>query len=142
MSKPVLVRPEALNDRPSGRGTVIGRFTGQLSRQVVILAAAQALFGTATVMVATVGALAGSQIAPVPQLATLPNSAVLLGTALMTIPASLWMGRVGRKPGFIAGALLGVLGGLIGALGLWLGSLWVLALGTFFIGTYQGFAQY
>jgi MFS family permease len=60
----------------------------------------------------------------------------------MTIPASLWMGRVGRKPGFIAGALLGVLGGLIGALGLWLGSLWVLALGTFFIGTYQGFAQY
>lgn len=128
-------------DASSGSG-FIGRIIGQLSRQVVLLAAAQALFQTAAVMVTTVGALAGSQIAPVPQLATLPNSAVLLGTALMTIPASLWMERVGRKPGFITGALLGVLGGLIGAVGLWLGSLWILAVGTFFIGTYQGFAQF
>jgi MFS family permease len=113
-----------------------------MPRQVVLLVSAQALFQTVTVMVATVGALAGSEIAPVPQLATLPNSAVLLGNALMTVPASLWMSRVGRKPGFITGAALGVLGGLIGAFGLWLGSLWVLALGTFFVGTYQAFAQY
>lgn len=108
----------------------------------MLLAAAQALFQTASIMVGTVGALAGSRIAPVPQLATLPNSAVILGTVLMTVPASLWMGRVGRKRGFITGALLGVLGGLIGALGLWLGSLVVLALGTFFVGAYQGFAQF
>ena len=143
MSKPLRVEPTSSRHSGAARGHgLLGRVTGQLSRQVVLLAAAQALFQTAAVMVATVGALAGSQIAPVPQLATLPNSAVLLGTALTTIPASMWMERVGRKPGFITGAMLGVLGGLIGAIGLWLGSLWILAVGTFFIGTYQGFAQF
>lgn len=115
---------------------------GAVPRQVVVLASSQALFQIATVMMATVGALAGSSVAPAPELATVPNSAVVLGTALMTVPASMWMERVGRKPGFIAGALLGVLGGLIGAIGLWVGSLWILALGTFFLGTYQGFAQF
>lgn len=142
MSRPIFVRPEASRKTGASRDAILARVGSRISRQVLLLAAAQALFQTATVMVGIVGALAGARVAPVPQLATLPNSAVILGTALMTVPASIWMERVGRRRGFIAGALLGVLGGLIGALGLWMGSLAVLALGTFFVGTYQGFAQF
>lgn len=142
MARTVLVKPVSNTRDGNEQGRGIRERIGAVPRQVVLLASAQALFQIATVMMATVGALAGSQVAPVPELATLPNSAVVLGTALMTIPASMWMVKVGRKPGFITGALLGVVGGLIGALGLWMGSLWILGVGAFFLGTYQGFAQF
>jgi MFS family permease len=110
--------------------------------QVLLLATAQALFQTASVMVMTVGGLAGALVAPSAQWATAPIAAMFLGTALTTVPASLWMARVGRRTGFVAGALLGVASGLLAALGIWLGSLAVLSLGTFLVGVYQAFAQF
>lgn len=113
-----------------------------MHRQVLLLATTQALFQSAAVLVVTVGGLAGALIAPSPQLATAPNAAMFLGTAVATIPASLWMSRAGRRRGFIAGAAAGTMGGLIAALGLWLGSLAILSLGTFLVGVYQAFAQF
>ena len=90
----------------------------------------------------TVGSLAGSQIAPAPQLATVPISAMLLGTVVATVPASMWMARAGRRVGFITGALLGALGGLVAASGIVFVPLFVLLLGIFLIGTYQAFALF
>jgi len=113
-----------------------------MHRQVFILASAQALFQIASVMVMTVGGLAGAQIAQAPQWATLPIAAMFLGTATVTFPASMWMARVGRSLGFRVGTLLGVAGGLIAALGVWQGSLLLLSLGTYLVGGYQGFAQF
>jgi MFS family permease len=118
---------------------MIGR---PMHRQVFLLASAQALFQTASVLVMTVGGLAGSQIASRPELATMPIAAMFLGTAVTTVPASMWMTRVGRRAGFVAGALLGVAGGLIAAAGIWLGALALLAFGTFLVGAYQAFAQF
>ncbi len=115
---------------------------GSMHRQVLLLAAAQALFQTTSVLVMTVGGLAGALIAPSPQLATAPIAAMFLGTAVATFPASLWMARVGRRRGFVVGALLGAAGGMAAAAGLWLGSLALLAFGTFLVGTYQAFAQF
>lgn len=115
---------------------------GAMHRQVLLLAIAQALFQTTSVMVMTVGGLAGGLIAPSPQWATAPIAAMFLGTALATFPAALWMARVGRRRGFVVGALLGMAGGLAAAAGLWLGSLPLLAFGTFLVGAYQGFAQF
>lgn len=113
-----------------------------MHRQVLLLAGAQALFQTASVLVMTVGGLAGGQIAPTPQLATLPIAAMFLGTAAATVPASIWMARAGRRPGFVAGGLLGAAGGAVAAVGILVGSLALLASGTFLIGAYQGFAQF
>src|SRR5688572_9233386 len=113
-----------------------------MHRQVFLLATAQALFQTASVMVMTVGGLAGGHIAPHPELATMPIAAMFLGTAITTFPASMWMTRVGRRAGFMAGALLGVVGGLAAATGVWIGSLLLLAFGTFLVGSYQAFAQF
>ena len=110
--------------------------------QVLLLSTAQALFQTASVMVMTVGGLAGALIAPAPQWATAPIAAMFLGTALTTIPASLWMARVGRRAGFVVGALLGAGAGLLAALGIWLESLLLLSLGTLLVGAYQAFAQF
>jgi MFS family permease len=111
-------------------------------RQVLILAGAQALFQTASVLVMTVGGLAGAQISAEPELATMPIAAMFLGTATATFPASMWMTRVGRRTGFIVGALLGFAGGIAGAAGIWIGSLLLLSVGTFLVGTYQAFAQF
>ena len=117
-------------------------FRASMRGQVFILAASQAIFQTASVLVVTVGSLAAAQIAPSRALATLPVATMVLGTALATIPASMWMNRAGRRPGFLAGAALGITGGLLAALGIWLGSLALLCLGTLLVGSWQGFAQF
>ena len=117
-------------------------FGKPMHRQVLLLATAQALFQTTAVLVMTIGALAGSMIAPRPELATAPIAAMLLGTTLATVPASMLMARVGRRPGFIVGTLAGTAGGFAAAAGMWTGSLPLLAGGTFLVGVYQGFAQF
>ena len=113
-----------------------------MHRQVLLLASAQALFQTASVLVTTIGSLAGAALAPSPEWATLPVAAMFLGTATGTVPASMWMARVGRRTGFVFGAFLGVAGGLIAALGISIGSLLVLCLGTLLVGSFQSFAQF
>lgn len=113
-----------------------------MRRQVVTLAVSQAIFQTASVMLVTVGGLAGGQIASSPQWATAPIASMFLGTAVATFPAAGWMAKVGRRAGFILGAVLGSVGALIAAAGIWLGLLPLLALGTFLFGAYQAFAQF
>lgn len=113
-----------------------------MHRQVLLLAAAQALFQTASVLVMTVGGLAGGQVAPEARFATAPIAAMFLGTALSTFPAAMWMARAGRRSGFVVGAVLGTAGGLVAAFGLLSGSLLVLCIGTLLVGAYQGFAQF
>jgi MFS family permease len=113
-----------------------------MRRQVLRLATAQALFQTVSVMVMTIGGLAGALVSPRPEWATAPIAAMFLGTALTTVPAALWMNRVGRRTGFLAGALLGVSAGIVAAGGVWLGSLLVLCAGTLLVGAYQAFAQF
>ena len=68
---------------------------------------------------------------------TSPRALTSAGTA-----ASMWMTRVGRRIGFIAGASVGTLGGLLASAGMFTSSLPLLCLGTFLAGTYQGLAQF
>jgi MFS family permease len=55
-------------------------------------------------------ALAGLALAPSPLWATLPVTAYVVGSALSTMPASLVMGRFGRRAGFMFGASMGAAG--------------------------------
>ena len=110
--------------------------------QVLLLASAQALFQTASVLVATIGSLAGSHLAPSPAWATAPVAVMFLGTATATVPASLLMARAGRRVGFVTGAGLGTVGGLVAATGVFTSSMLLLCLGTLLVGAYQGFAQF
>lgn len=113
-----------------------------MHRQVVLLATAQALSQTVSTLVMTVGGLAGAQIAHAHELATVPVATMFLGTVVTTVPASMWMARAGRRPGFVAGALLGAVGGAVAAYGIHVGSLLVLSLGTLLVGAYHAFAQF
>lgn len=113
-----------------------------IRRQVFMLAGAQALFQTTAVTVLTVGGLAGALVSSDPRVATVPIASMMFGTVVGTVPASMWMARVGRRAGFLSGALFGVAGGGLAAAGLFLQSLLLLAAGTFLFGVYQGFAQF
>lgn len=82
-------------------------------RAAVTLAVAQALSSSATVILIATAGLVGTMIAPSRAWATAPVTAFVVGTALTTIPAALLMKQVGRRLGFMAGAAVGVLSGLI-----------------------------
>lgn len=88
------------------------------SKNVTILAICQALSSSAGSLVVFVGGILGADLAPTPELSTLPITAMVIGTALAAVPASLFMRRYGRQSGFLAAALLAALaaGGAVGAI--------------------------
>ena len=69
---------------------------------VVRLAAAQALSMTTMNVNVINTALVGVVLAPAPWLATLPLSLVFLSAMIATLPVSMLMARVGRRPVFLA----------------------------------------
>jgi MFS family permease len=75
-------------------------------RTVWLLAAAQAFSAAGMVTMFLLGGILGSELAPSPQLATLPLSLLIVGLALATVPAALAMQRYGRRHAFIASAAL------------------------------------
>ena len=111
-------------------------------RNVLILSACQALFQTASVLIMTLSGLVGQTLANDPAFATLPIAASVAGAATAMIPASLFMGRFGRRPGFMLGALIGAAGGAVSALAIAMGSFALFTAGNLLVGAYQGFAQY
>lgn len=110
-------------------------------RNVFILAICMALGNSATTLQVTLGGLVGFLLVEDKALATLPVTFVVAGTALATIPASMLMRRVGRQLGFMAGSLLGSIGSLIAAAGVYLSHFWLFCLGAFLFGGSMAFTQ-
>lgn len=109
---------------------------------VLRLFVSQALYWSCSMIGITLTALVGLQLAPLNSLATLPLALLVLGNLLAVQPLSLFMQRHGRRPGLLLGAAGGVLGGLLSALGVWIGDFTVLCLGALPIGVYQASAMY
>ncbi len=81
-----------------------------IGRSVFLLVAAQALFITSHNVNMIIVGLAGLVLAPYPWLATLPLSLMFICAMLSALPASLAMGRWGRKPIFLFGVACTCLG--------------------------------
>ena len=111
-------------------------------RNVTLLAVCQSIFVCGQTTLFFVGGLIGYKLAADKALATLPVSAVILGTALMTIPASMVMRRVGRRAGFMGAAVVGFTGLLICAFALYTSAFWLLVAGALTVGFYNAFCQY
>jgi MFS family permease len=137
-------RPSAVAGKISG--TLFRQNSTDLSampsRDIVVLAAGQALTGTVTSLLTSVSSLAGAYLAPTPALSTLPVTATVLGTLLMIYPAAALMGWLGRRGGFMFKAAIGILGGAVCCLGLLIASFATLILGTFLLGIFSAFGQY
>ncbi len=111
-------------------------------RNLALYFLAQAIFGSGTVLILTVGGLVGSQMAPDPALASLPLSVVVVGTALGTVPTAMLMRRIGRRYGFCIGVLIGLGSALLAALGLALGSFALFTMAVGGIGVTAAFAAH
>lgn len=109
---------------------------------ILILALGQALVLSAIVLSVTLAAILGAMLASDKGLATLPVAAMVIGTAIASLPAARLMRQRGRRSGFMLGALLGVSGSLLSAWALHQSSFVVFTLGHFLLGAYQGFANY
>ena len=109
---------------------------------VGLLAACQAMLFTNNATLIAINGLAGLALAPTAWLATLPVTCWVVGGAITTMPASLYMKKVGRRNGLIRGALLGIIGALICAGAIWQASFWQLCFGALIWGGYNAFGQY
>jgi len=118
---------------------------GQLSeakRNVFLLTLAQAILGSAGPLSFSVGALAGYQLLGADKsLATAPLTGFNIGVALGAVAVALAARFLGRKAGFILGALLCSTGGALAAVALFRMDFWLFALGLMLIGLAGGFTQ-
>jgi len=118
---------------------------GQLSeakRNVFLLTVAQAILGSAGPLSFSVGALAGYQLLGADKsLATAPLTGFNIGVALGAVAVALAARFLGRKAGFILGALLCSTGGAVAAVALFRMDFWLFALGLMLIGLAGGFTQ-
>lgn len=110
-------------------------------RNVCLLVICQALCNSLTTVMLATSALAGYHLAANKGLATLPHAVQWVGTMAMAIPAALLMRHWGRKAAFIFGASFGVVGGLIGAWGLFVGEFWIFVGSMILVGFFNAFGQ-
>ncbi|MDA1325601.1 MAG: MFS transporter [Proteobacteria bacterium] len=115
---------------------------GSTKKNVFLLATCQALFMTCTSGVIATSALVGLSLAGSSGYATVPLACQFGAGMLATIPASLYMKQVGRKIGFLTGAVFGISGVLISTYAILAGSFLLFCLGSVLFGCFAGFSRY
>ena len=106
-------------------------------RDIFLLSCCQALLLTNAAGLITMNGLVGYDLAGNKTLATLGVTTYVLGSALSTMPASLWMAKVGRRMGFMAGALINVGGCALAAFAILQRSFALYCVATAIIGIYN-----
>ncbi len=109
---------------------------------VYLLALCQALMMSSTSLLITASSLVCLTLTPDKSLVTLPLSLQFLGLMLTSMPASILMGRLGRKQGFLIGTLFGVVGASLLVYSVFNHLFWLFAVGSFLIGIFNGFGIY
>ena len=111
-------------------------------RNALILSVAMTLSSCSAIIVFTSAGIIGTMLSPVTSLITLPISTFVIGTASATVPASLLMGKFGRKPGFMLGAILAFFGAMLAIYALYEQSFVLFCCATALLGSYMAFTQY
>jgi len=106
-------------------------------RNVFLLACCQALLLTNAAGFVAMNGLVGYSLVDVKTMATLGATTYVLGSALSTMPMSLWMARVGRRRGFMTGALFNIAGCALAVVALWMRSFVLYCAATAIIGVYN-----
>lgn len=112
-----------------------------INRNLTLLLLAQMIFVAGSAMTVTMGGIVGAELTPAPELSTLPVSLTIVGTALGTIPASLFMQRFGRRIGFLLAALVAATAAMLAALALTQQSFWLYCTSTTVTGMTLAFSQ-
>ena len=111
-------------------------------RNALILAAGQALCGASAPIVISQGGFAGTYLlGEGAALATAPVTAYNVGVWVGAVPAAMLMARVGRRNGFVSGALFAAAGALVAAWALVGGSFLLLLAALVAVGIGGSFTQ-
>lgn len=111
-------------------------------KNATLYAACQALVGSAAPISITLGGIAGYYLLGTDKsLATLPVTGFNIGAVLASIPAALLMQKIGRRYGFMSGALIGIVGCLLAVAALYQQSFWMFVASIIVIGCSNSFAQ-
>ncbi|KIE21518.1 major facilitator transporter [Vibrio sinaloensis] len=110
-----------------------------MNRNVWLLSICQALLMTGNILLISVVGLVGKALAPESSLITLPVAMQFLGLMSATIPASLIMGKLGRKIGFSLGNVIGISGASVATYALATQKFPLFCVGTFLLGIGIGF---
>ncbi|MCC0030158.1 MAG: MFS transporter [Brucellaceae bacterium] len=114
----------------------------EAKRTALILAAAQAIVGSAAPISISLGGLAGQYLLDADKsLATAPVTGFNIGVAIGALPAAWLMRRVGRRHGFIVGTGITAAGGLLATLALFRADFWLFAAALLVIGCGGAFVQ-
>jgi MFS family permease len=98
----------------------------------------QSMASAALIAQVTIGAIASAQLGGSIALAGLPTTVVLIGAAAAAYPAGRFMQRFGRRPGLALGFLFGMIGMLLDAVALIIGSFALFIVGLILIGFARG----
>jgi MFS family permease len=111
-------------------------------RTAIILAAAQAVIGSAGPICFALGALAGHfMLGTDKSLATAPLTGFNVGVALGALPAAAIIRKAGQRDGFLTGTGITALGGLVATIALFQSAFWLFAFGLLLIGVGGAFVQ-
>ena len=110
-------------------------------RNVLVLSCTQATLQITGATIATITGLAGFALATNKSFATVPLTCYVIGSAITTIPASLLMRTIGRRGGFQVGTAVGMFGGAVCSLAVFVGSFWLLCAGMTLMGVYTAFGN-
>ena len=111
-------------------------------RNVGLLALAQAVLMTGTSLLITTSALVGRNLSDDPVWATIPLGLQFLAMTLSTIPASLFMGRYGRRAGFLVGVSLGLAGTLLAGYAVLVDSFVLFCVAAVLLGSFNATGQF
>lgn len=113
-----------------------------LNKNIWLLSSCQALMMTGNALLITSSALVGVSLATDAAFATLPLALQFMSTMLASIPASLLMGRIGRRAGFMLASFIGFGGALLATQAIIQHDFWQFCLATILIGSFNGFGNY
>jgi MFS family permease len=116
--------------------------TQKMKRNVILLSLSQAALVTGTSLLVASSAIVGLALAGHKSLATMPLALLFLAQMATTIPASLYMARVGRRLGFMTSAMFGLAGAAVATGGVIKADFSMFCFGTTLIGVFNGFGQY
>lgn len=115
---------------------------GEARRTAYILAASQAVIGSAAPIAFSLGGLAGYYLlGPDKSLATAPITGFSVGLALGALPAAAIIRSLGQRNGFMFGTAVTAAGGAVATLGLFRAEFWLFVFGLLLLGVGSAFVQ-
>ncbi len=117
----------------------IGSRIFSLPKNIWFLFIAQPLAMASTSLLVFAGGILGTQLAPSPEMATLPLSLLIVGVAVAVMPASWLTKKVGRRKSLMLGLSVAVIGAMTAMGAALFGSFVLLIGGAFFLGLSMAF---